>query len=58
MFLNGALGGLRHACEKSTTFGLHLSHGTGESKRPNDWTQYIRKIEEKDGTICAFLCDV
>jgi hypothetical protein len=38
---------------------LHLSHDTGESERPINWTQYIIKImKKKDGTICAFPHDV
>jgi hypothetical protein len=35
---------------------LHCS--VRESKRAENWTQYSRKIEEKDGTICAFPCGV
>ncbi len=34
---------------------LHCN--AGESKRPKNWTQYIREIKE-DVTICAFPRDV
>ncbi len=60
-FLNGALeSGKPVTCLWKTPplLVLHLSHDTGESERSKNWTQYIRKINEKDGTICALSRDV